>query len=74
MHRLRVRVLDALCDCGVESISHREQMSQRVLILQVMSLQVMSRAAAILLLAYRAFSNHVESLRSLPRGASREYL
>jgi hypothetical protein len=35
---------------------------------------ILSRAAAILLLAYRAFSNHVESLRSFPRGASREYL
>jgi hypothetical protein len=40
-----------------------------------MSQRVQSRAAAILLLVYsRAFSNHVESLRSFPRGASREYL
>ena len=65
MHRLGVRVLDALRDRAVESVSYRQQMSQRV----------QSRAAAILLLVYyRAFSNHVESLRSLPRGASREYL
>ena len=65
MHRLRVRVLDALPDSGIESVSYRQQMSQRV----------QSRAAAILLLMYyRAFSNHVESLRSFPRGASREYL
>jgi len=65
MRRLRVSVLDALLDRGIESVSHRQQMGQRV----------QSRAAAILLLVYyRAFSNHVESLRSFPRGASREYL
>ncbi len=34
-----------------------------------MTRRVLSRTAAILLLAYRAFSNHVESLRSFPRGA-----
>ena len=45
-------------------LGNRQQVTQRVL----------GRPAAILLLAYLAFSNHVESLRSLPRGASREYL
>jgi hypothetical protein len=41
MHSLRVRVLDGSRDCGVESVSNRQQMSQWVL----------SRTAAILLLA-----------------------
>ncbi len=68
MHRLRLRFLDALCDRAVEG---RCEPSANSIGRGPASCR---RLAGILLLSYRAFMSHVESLCSFPRGASREYL
>ncbi len=72
MHRIRIRILDALRCSRVEVVRKRIQLSQQVQY-GFRPDDLWRPTAGILLLAYCAFRSHVESLRSFPRGASREY-